>query len=399
MLASLLLGQASYAAPPPSPLQQLPKLIAAGQNQKAVETADKILLKQPDSALAHYYKAKALEQLGSKPEAIASYETAALLDPGAKFAGECQARIKILSVPVRDEAQQNFSNVIDKKGQQRTPFKLKSEQSRVVTQLSDSFKQGLLDDAARLHSAADAGPALAAGIGSGPPLPAAVQRNPLQLATSIGIPSANLNAKEKAQLSKYDVIFIVDHSGSMSTRDCPKSSSRWDWLAAQVYTIGRDAQDCFPRGLRVVMFDDDAEEYIKVTPKEFVDLFKFYGPEGGTHTAHAFRTQLNAVQAKLNQGKPVMVVGLTDGLPNNPGDLQQVFGTLKAMAAQTTTPLKVSLIQIGASDQGLRTLAQLEALTYRGVSNPADAGFVQVHSFAEVVKYGLPRVLLTILNK
>lgn len=385
----------AFAVPPPAALQQIARLISTGQSKKAVTEADKVLATRPDSALAHYYKGKALEQLGSRQDAIASYETAALLDPNAKFAAECQSKIKALSAA--EVQASGFKNVISK-GKQTTPFKLRGEESRVVTPLSDQFKQGLKDDVTNLYSAADNGPMLAGSAGASHP-PPDQQHNPIQLATTIGIPAAKLSAKEKAELTKYDVIFIVDHSGSMSTHDCPQNSSRWDWLAAQVYSIQRDAQDCFPRGLRVVMFDDKAEEYIKVAPGEFVNLFKYYGPEGGTHTAYAFRTQMNAIQAKLAEKKPVMVVGLTDGLPNDPSALQQVFHDLKVLASKTTTPLKVSLVQIGASSQGLQTLSQLELLTYMGVISPADRGFVQVHSFSEVAKYGLTRVLLNILNK
>lgn len=396
LAVALLLGCLSpaFAVPPPAALQQVARLISTGQSKKAVTEADRILAMHPDSAQAHYYKGKALEQLGSRQDAIASYETASLLDPSAKFTAECQSKIK--SLASAEASANSFKNVINK-GKQTSPFKLSGQESRVVIPLSDRLKQGLKDDVSNLYVAAENGPALSGGAGAGyPPAP---QRNPMQLATSIGIPAAKLNAKEKADLIKYDVIFIVDHSGSMSTHDCPQNSSRWDWLAAQVYSIGRDAQDCFPRGLRVVMFDDKAEEYIKVTPEEFVNLFKYYSPEGGTRTAYALRTQMNAIQAKLGEKKPVMVVGLTDGLPNDPGELQQVFHELKVMASKTTVPLKVSLVQIGASSQGLQTLSGLEALTYHGVISPADKGFVQVHSFAEVAKYGLPRVLLNILNK
>ncbi|MBY0550042.1 MAG: hypothetical protein K2W95_22395 [Candidatus Obscuribacterales bacterium] len=383
-----------FAVPPPAALQQVARLLSTGQSKKAVTEADRILAMHPDSAQAHYYKGKALEQLGSRQDAIASYETASLLDPGAKFAAECQSKIKTLAAA--EASASSFKNVINQ-GKQTRPFKLSGQESRVVIPLTDRFKQALKDDVTNLYSAAENGPSLSGGAGAGyTPAPA---REPMQLATSIGIPPARLNAKEKAELIKYDVIFIVDHSGSMSTRDCPQNSSRWDWLAAQVYSIGRDAQDCFPRGLRVVMFDDKAEEYVKVTPTEFVNLFKYYSPEGGTRTAYAFRTQMNAIQAKILEKKPVMVVGLTDGLPNDASELQQVFHELKLMASKTAVPLKVSLIQIGASTQGLQTLNGLEALTYQGVISPADKGFVQVHSFTEVSKYGLARVLLNILNK
>ena len=405
-VAAYLLSVPAMAAPttaPTSPaLQQIAKLIATGQCQKAVTEVDRFLKAQPDSGMAHYYRAQALEKIGSRADAIAEYEMASLLEPLAKFAPDCQAKMKALSVP--ESELPATSSILNKKGKQVSPFKLRGEQTRVITEVSNEFKQQLKDDVSRLHELAESGPS-SLQIAAGPRLPriplgvsGQAPQTPMQLASSLNIPAGNLSEKEKEKLSKYDVIFIVDHSGSMNSTDCPMNTSRWDWLAAQVYSIGRDAQDCFPRGVKIVMFDDNAEEYMKATPKEFVELFKYYGPEGGTNTGYAFRTQLRYVQAKLNQQKPVLMVGITDGLPNNPAELQQAFQELRQMAARTTTPLKVSLLQIGASDQGLKTLSQLETLTGRGIYTAGDKTFVQVHSFAELTRYGLPRTLMNILN-
>ncbi len=394
------------AASPTQSLQQIPKLIAAGQCQKAVAELDRIIASQPDNALAHYYRGQALERLGSRSDAIAAYETASLLEPGAKFTKDCQLRMTALAKPAAQQYTSSSSALpstkgVLKKGKQVTPFQLHSEQSRMMTEVSDRDRKELQAEVGRLQSLASNGPMPAAVSGNfnpAPRPPAPPDRSakpPEQLA--LNIPAGNISETEKERLTKYDVIFIVDHSGSMGQKDCPQGSSRWSWLAAQVFSINRDARECFPRGLNVVMFDDNAEEFTKLKPEEFVKLFTTYGPAGGTNTGHAFRSQMQNVQARLLEHRPVMVVGITDGLPSNPLELQEAFQELKQMASHSSTPLKVSLLHIGSSTEGLQTLSQLVLLAKQGIST--GKSFVQVYPFSDLNKFGLARTLIKILNE
>lgn len=392
-----------------TPLSGIQKLIASGQYQKAITDLDKVIANQPDNALAHYLRGQALEKLGSRNDAIQAYETASLLAPGAKFAVDCQQKMSGLLKPAAPAQKQSdtpsasSTKGVIKKGKQVTPFQLRGEQSRMLTEVSDQYKKELQAEVGRLHDLANNGPMHSSGVQQsfGPPPPApppTPQQNASTEQLAANIPAGRLTAVEKENLAKYDVIFIVDHSGSMAQPDCPQNSSRWNWLAAQVFSIIRDAKECFPRGLNVVMFDDNAEEYTKLKPEEFLQLFNKYGPSGGTNTGHAFRSQMQNVRARLLEHRPVMVVGITDGLPNNPGELQDAFFELRQMAGRSSSPLKVSLLHIGASSEGLKTLSELELLTRRGVTYGTNS-FVKVYPFADLVKYGLSRTLMKILNE
>lgn len=390
---------------PPKDVLQIHKMIAAGQFAQANAELDRLIAVQPDNAAAYYLKGQALERTGKRTDAIAAYETASLLNPSAQFCADCKKRMAILATaPVAAPSSLPRSpsipiNKAIKNGKQVTPFQLHSEQSRMATQISDRYRKELQSEVGRLQDLASNGP-IPSGIGANfvpPPRSESPPDNgprPEQLASSIA--AGRLTDEEKEKLAKYDVIFVVDHSGSMGQKDCPQNSSRWSWLAAQVSTIGRDANECFPRGLNVVMFDDNAEEFARLKPEEFLKLFSTYGPAGGTNTGHAVRSQLRNVQSKLAEKRPVMLVCITDGLPNNPIELQEAFQELKQLAGQSGTVLKVSLLHIGASAEGLKTLSQLQLLASHGIGY--GKGFVQLYPFSDLTKYGLARALLKILN-
>jgi tetratricopeptide (TPR) repeat protein len=406
-------GTATGAGPQTLPdMQQISKLLSAGQYQKAVVLLDKLIALKPESAVAHYYRGLALERLGQRNDAMAAFETASLLDASAPFAKDCQLRLKALAAPAVAKPanyRSSTNSVPDtksvlKNGKQVKPFELRGEQSRMAAQVSDKTRKELMSEVGKLQDLAERGP-IAGGIGGGyasSGVPTAAPNKPddnaLKLASDLtaSVPKGNLSDAEKEKFAKYDVTFIVDHSGSMMTSDCPQNSSRWTWLAAQVFSIIRDAKECFPRGLNVVMFDDDAEEFSKVKPEEFAKLFGSFRPQGGTNTGYAFRSQLDNVKKALALGRPVMVVGITDGLPNDAEELQQAFQEYKQLADRSRTPLKVSLLHIGASAEGLKTLSQLESISRRGIST--GASFVRVYPFADLCKYGLSRTLVNILN-
>lgn len=406
LIISFSLGLPSFSSSDASQLTAVEKLISAGQCNKAVKELDRVLAARPDDALAHYYRGKALEKSGNAKAASEEYETALLLAPSAKFAASCRMK---LARPVSPTVLSTSADRPKTDNSKSTKsFQLHGEQSRVMAEISDGYRAQLDGEFVKLQALAAIDPEPNNNkLGYGrPSVPLSDSAVIAKLAASLKLPEANLSAEEKEILAKCDVYFLVDQSGSMSTTDCPQGSTRWNWIAAQATTITRDAKDCFPRGLRLVVFDSLVNEYPKVSPEEFVRLFAIHGPCGGTETGEAFRSQLPAVRDSLLQNRPVLILCITDGLPNKPQDLIEAFTDLKNIAQYSPTPLKVSLLQIGSSTQGLETLRNLESISvrtgsYPGITTGVSKGsrrnrFVQVYSFAELVRDGLPRTLVKI---
>lgn len=391
-----------YASDVPQ-LTAVAKLITAGQYNKAITELDRVLATHPDDALAHYYRGEALEKSGNAKAASLEYETALLLEPSSKFSASCSMKL----AGTMSSATQNTGTARQKTVNSKSAksFQLHSEQSRVMGEISHDYRTQLAKEQVKLQGLAVIDPESKYKPKYGKPTePLSDSTVIAKLAASLKLPAANLSAEEKEILARCDVYFLVDQSGSMIATDCPQDSTRWNWIAAQATTITRDAKDCFPRGLRLVVFDNLTYEYPKVSPEEFVKLFTIHGPCGGTETGEAFRSQLPAIRDSILQNRPVLILCLTDGLPNKPQDLTDAFTDLKNLAQYSPTPVKISLLQIGSSMEGLETLRKLEAISvktgsYPGISTGLSKEskrnrFVQVYSFSELVRDGLPRTLV-----
>lgn len=406
LLLSFGLALPSFSSSDAPQLTAVQKLIAAGQCNKAITELDRVLAGRPDDALAHYYRGEALEKSGSIKAASLEYETALLLAPSAKFGATCRmklARSASSTVPTTSTDQ---AKTVSSKATKS--FQLHGEQSRVIGEISDGYRKQLRGEFVKIQGLASIDPESTKAIRNyaKPTDPLSDSTVIAKLATSLNLPAAKLSREEKDLLASCDVYFLVDQSGSMRETDCPQGSTRWNWIAAQATTITRDAKDCFPRGLRLVVFDHAICEYPKVSPEEFVRLFTIHGPCGGTETGEAFRSQLPAIRDSVLQHHPVLILCITDGLPNKPQDLTDAFTDLKNIAQYSDTPVKVSLMQIGLSTEGLETLRKLESISlktgsYPGITTGVSKGsrrnrFVQVYSFSELVRDGLPRTLVNI---
>lgn len=445
---SLFCWDQTAVASPAVP-EQVKQLIQTGASARALAQLDKLVDANPDCAAGHYWRGKALFKLGRKKEASDEFEIATLLEPGAEFASDAKKQILSANsaksgMPERAGAKSGQA----KSSSDKVPvFRLSDQRSRVLNQVSGSLRRELNAEISDLRQLAmggsasrddfnDApvspnppsppGPVLPAGISTelSHPSPANMPVKDLPTATVVPVPrygskrgiieipqsdkvaeeaeftaddlpvtEFKLSAIERLLLSNSDLIFVVDHSGSMRTRDCPQRFSRWSWVQAQIKQMGEDTKDCLKRGVSAVFFDNNAEEFRSVSSKELLRLFDGFSPAGGTNTAHAFRTQAENVRKSLAAGHPVVIVAITDGLPQSRFDLNQSIQELETIASRQRGKLKIAFMQIGASNEGLETLQGLKDML-----SARNRDMVHVHSFAELKENGLTKTIMSELK-
>lgn len=220
-------------------------------------------------------------------------------------------------------------------------------------------------------------------------------------------------------LARRDLVVFVDKSFSMNTRDCPHTAgeipvndrspgflggnpgsiSRWRWTAGQTMSLSRELASVKPEGFRLVLFNDWRTVHDSVKPADIPAIFMSTKVGGSENTVVFLAEELNQYMARKRQNpegtRPLTVVILTDGLPDDRANLPSV---LIQAANQMASPadIKVLFIQVGQSDKGGDFLAGLDDNL---VSKGARYDIVDHRSFDEVVRTGVGQAVLEAIKE
>lgn len=165
------------------------------------------------------------------------------------------------------------------------------------------------------------------------------------------------------ELKKYDFIVLVDKSGSMSETDCPKGVSRWDYAQENTLAIARECMKYDGDGITVGVFANKLRMYENVTDGagQLKKIFQENQPSGSTDTAAAVKTVIDnylAAKAKGNS-KPIIVVVMTDGIPDSEGELVRVIVDATKKIS-TREEIGLEFIQIGKDAHAKAFLGRLD---------------------------------------
>lgn len=132
-------------------------------------------------------------------------------------------------------------------------------------------------------------------------------------------------AIKKEDLSKYDFVVVIDKSGSMDERDCSNGKmSRWAYAREQTKQFAEVCSQFDDDGIDIVLFSNRAKMLTGVTPDKVDQIFTENGPGGNTAADLALQMVFDAY---FDRGarKPMIVVFVTDGEPNDKQDLEDVI--------------------------------------------------------------------------
>jgi len=234
------------------------------------------------------------------------------------------------------------------------------------------------------------------------------------MASIITITSPSFIKSKSSPLSplrNYELMLVIDKSGSMLESDCyncpiesnagdlvtnvPFESplSRWEWCRRQTADLSQTAHSVLPNGFELVLFSKDLCVYNNVEASSIAEIFSQTVPKGATHAAQALHSMFEEYfthrSALGDHAKPLLLVLITDGCPDNPGAL------LDAIAGATwrmdnPDEIAILLLQIGSDAKAARLLNQLS-----GPELSANAKFPIVNAipFAKLKQVGLTHAL------
>jgi uncharacterized protein with von Willebrand factor type A (vWA) domain len=189
-------------------------------------------------------------------------------------------------------------------------------------------------------------------------------------------------------LKNLDIEFLVDKSGSMSTRDCPGGKSRWDYGQETTLALASLAEKHDPDGITVVPFATQYKVHEGVTSAKVTQVFQEHYPMGGTNTAGVLKARLDAHFAR-GGAKPTLILVLTDGAPDDQNSVADVIvAATKRMSRDEE--LAINFIQIGQDAEASKFLAFLDDnLVARG----AKFDIVDTVKIADVENFSIEQLI------
>lgn len=161
----------------------------------------------------------------------------------------------------------------------------------------------------------------------------------------------------EAKLSEFDIILLIDKSGSMEEDDCPSGMSRWAYVQESAVALARRMCKIDTDGIGLVLFSGTGIE-----PKDncdvsvLKDMFAKNHPGGSTPLHSALEAGLKL--AGKSDKKDLLVV-FTDGAPD---DAKAVINVITAQAEKQTTDDECTIlfIQVGRDPKATAYLKKLD---------------------------------------
>jgi hypothetical protein len=202
----------------------------------------------------------------------------------------------------------------------------------------------------------------------------------------------NVTTVELKSLDPYDIVVIIDKSGSMSAMDCPGGMSRWEWCQSQLLGASRSLKTVLDRPITLALFSDNYKIFPRSEYSALSTAFAANRPSGGTYLSKPLRAVFDDYFSRKASGgaavRKLMIQIITDG---EPSDREAVIASINQAAERVTRPdeIKISFLQIGGDFEGSRTIQEVDqAGSFR--SND----FVVSRTFPQVIRLGLLRCLV-----
>jgi len=162
-----------------------------------------------------------------------------------------------------------------------------------------------------------------------------VQQSPIALNSGLTdgrLAGKTLSVKDLNLLSKSDVAILIDKSWSMGNRTHEGGMKRWDWCRNQLVGFTSQTAKAFPKGIDVLLFDDEFVVYQNVDMNAVKDIFAMNKTGAGTNVDSPLQTAFDEHFKRRSQGsnKNLVVLIISDisakkGMPTIKRNLANVM--------------------------------------------------------------------------
>lgn len=165
-------------------------------------------------------------------------------------------------------------------------------------------------------------------------------------------------------LANLDVEFLLDKSGSMSTKDCANGNkTRWEYGRETLEALANAAQKHDPDGIVVTVFARNFRTYegVKSGSDKVTAIYKENEPMGGTDTAKALKARLDAYFARkaAGQAKSLVLFVMTDGAPDDEKALADVI-IEASKKLERDEEVAICFVQVGKDENATKFLKSLD---------------------------------------
>lgn len=197
--------------------------------------------------------------------------------------------------------------------------------------------------------------------------------------------------KDIKALGEYDMVLILDCSGSMSQRiGANINMSKWTWAQNQMTSMSSQMENSLKKGIALMPFTDKYQLYQPCFGSEVQNIFVQRKPDGGTNL---FPPLEDALTRFLLTKRPMVITILTDG---GFGFRREIKDLIIAAANGSAGPydLRVNLLLL--DDKPIPPdIAALDRLTTAG----AKYDIVEVFDINQLRSRGLQQSIIDSLSK
>jgi von Willebrand factor type A domain len=213
-----------------------------------------------------------------------------------------------------------------------------------------------------------------------------------KLATQVLKGEAQREAASLSELGRYDIVLVVDRSGSMSEPVDGSGTTKWQWCSHDISEFtGKIKPYLTGDGIELVTFNTSYTIEKNCTPDTVNAIFAKQSPEGSTDLAAPLKALFDQ-HFRESPKRPMLIAVLTDGMPNRGATLNDlIIDATRRM--HSPDEIRLVFMQVGNEFEGR---ALLETLDQYLVHNGAAYDIVDSVAFGNMRRGILDPLIVTI---
>lgn len=166
---------------------------------------------------------------------------------------------------------------------------------------------------------------------------------------------AGIERTAAQKLHERSLVFMIDKSASMDTKDCPGGLSRWQWCKQHIGEIYLADNGLLANDISIVTFDSQFRSFRNCSAGQLSTVFQDIAPDGETNMAQALQESLALVRRSLEGGKPALIAIISDGRPTDAENLKKVIID-RVNSLSDAKLLSIVFIEVGTPEKYLKEL-------------------------------------------